>query len=100
PFSVTRGVMSVQEGDAYSGSVGTIADTNPDSSAANFSATFTFNGQSVPVTLAGSSGSYSLNVSNLGPFALSDSGARGTISVTEVGVTHAARKGKREVRFS
>ncbi|HWE01557.1 MAG TPA: hypothetical protein VG326_04040, partial [Tepidisphaeraceae bacterium] len=47
PFSVTRGVMSVQEGDAYSGSVGTIADTNPDSSAANFSATFTFNGQSV-----------------------------------------------------
>lgn len=90
PYYVNGGAIRVQEGSTYSGSVGTLSDTNPNSSASNFLATFTFNGNTFPVTISGSNGTYSLDASGIGPFDISLDGTQGTVAVTESEQTNTA----------
>jgi hypothetical protein len=83
----------VQEGQTYTGAIGSISDTDPNSTAGNFSATFSLNGASYAVSVDGSGGSYSLDVANIGPFTLADSGSTGTITVSGPGDTQTADVG-------
>ncbi len=87
PFSIGGGSLSVQEGSAYMGSVGTIVDTNPYSLAASFSASFYLDGTSYPTTIDGSNGSFSIDVNNIGSFDLAQGGNTASLTVTEGGIT-------------
>jgi hypothetical protein len=70
----------------FAGTVGSIDDTaNPNSSAANFSATLVLNGVSYDGTVSGDNGIYSVAVANVGPLQMSQNGSVGTLTVTEEG---------------
>jgi hypothetical protein len=88
-FTASGGSFIVQEGDNYTGEVGTIDDSDdPDSSPGNFSATFvTAGGTNIPVTVnddGEDDGYYTVDANNGGPFKMPDNG-QGTLTVSETG---------------